>query len=439
MAATLPIRFAARTDVGQKRDHNEDNFLVDPKLALFIVCDGMGGHAAGEVASRYAIHTLRNCVEKNAQVLDRYLEAASQTAHTSHADQQEVLNMLEMGINQASATVNAEANRTPEKRGMGTTLVCALIAGRDAFIAHVGDSRLYLLRDGVLRQLTEDHSVENDLIRRNKLNDRQISRIKNQKAITRAVGVYAYAEPDKMVVELLAGDRLLLCSDGLSGYFEETPQELRDAMDESEEGAVGNLINAANDRGGKDNITVVVVTVGNEENRDEARARRISLKQQVLSKIPLFKVLKERELLRLMRRFETVSCEAGNAVMHQDKEGRELYVVMSGELEVLRDGRKVATLRTGEHVGEMALVRSQPRSATVRAVENSELLVLRRNEFYAIVRDEPELAVKLLWQLSGALADRLAETTRELGIARAGAQAQTPAPPGAEAAIHQES
>ena len=422
MAATLPVRFAARTDVGRKRDHNEDNFLVDPKLSLFVVCDGMGGHAAGEEASRYAIHSLRNCIGENTERLDRYLKLGTKA---THADRQEILHLLEAGINQASAAVNGEANRSPEKRGMGTTLVSALLIGREAFIAHVGDSRLYLFRDGSISQVTEDHSVENDLIRKKKLNPEQVGRIKNRRAITRAVGVYAYAEADTMVLEMLAGDRLLLCSDGLSNYFDKDPDELgQELAGPGEEDCVQRLIDVANARGGKDNITVVLISVGDAESRDEVRAKRLTLKREVLKNVPLFKVLKDRERMRLVQRFDVLTCEAGNAVMQQGEDGKELVIVLSGKLEVLRDGGRVATLEAGQHAGEMSLVRSQPRSATVRALERSELLVMSRKQFYSLVRDEPELAVKLLWQLSGSLADRLAETTRELGAVKAQNQAE---------------
>lgn len=427
MAATLPVRFAARTDVGRKREHNEDNFLVDPKLSLFVVCDGMGGHAAGEEASRYAIHSLRNCIGEQTELLDRYLKLGSEA---THADKQELLGVLEAGINQASSAVNSEANRSPEKRGMGTTLVCALLVGREAFVAHVGDSRLYLFRDGAISQVTEDHSVENDLIRKERLSADQVGRIKNRRAITRAVGVYAYAEADTMVLELLAGDRLLLCSDGLSNYFDNDPEELgQELAAPAEDECVQRLIDVANERGGKDNITVVLISVGDAESRDEVRARQVSRKREVLKSVPLFKVLKDRERMRLVQRFDVLTCEAGNTVMRQGEEGKELVIVLSGTLEVLRDGGRVATLAAGQHAGEMSLVRSQPRSATVRALEQSELLVMTRKEFYSIVRDEPELAVKLLWQLSGSLADRLAETTRELGAVKARGHATAADPP----------
>jgi PPM family protein phosphatase len=122
MAATLPVRFAARTDVGRKRDHNEDNFLVDPKLSLFVVCDGMGGHAAGEEASRYAIHSLRNCIGEQTALLDRYLKLGNKG---THADKQEILGLLETGINQASAASTycgtAASARSPRITASKTT------------------------------------------------------------------------------------------------------------------------------------------------------------------------------------------------------------------------------------------------------------------------------------------------------------------------------
>src|SRR5262249_19031531 len=154
--------------------------------------------------------------------------------------------------------------KDPKKRGMGTTLVALLIVGKEAFIIYVGDSRIYLLRDGLLEQITEDHTVYNELIKRKKMPKEQVEQLAQKNAITRAVGVYEHVEPDTLVVDLLQGDRFLLCSDGLSGYFEGDDLEhlgkflaLPDA-----DTVVRQLIDWANEHGGKDNITSVIVTVG---------------------------------------------------------------------------------------------------------------------------------------------------------------------------------
>ena len=410
------IRFSALTDVGKKRDHNEDNFLVDKKLGLFVVCDGMGGHAAGEVASAMAVRTFHEEVKKGRDLIEDY---AAQKTGTEKVNARDIQHMLEFAINRASGKVHAEAQKDAKKRGMGTTLVSLLVVGNQAFLTYVGDSRIYMVRDGVLQQMTEDHTVYNELIRRKKMSREQVEKLAQKNAITRAVGVYEHAEPDSLMVDLLAGDRFLLCTDGLYQYFEEELETMgRHIMDPDMDAGIRLLVNGANQAGGSDNITGVLITIGDAKERDEDRAKQLQLKRDILARMPLFRPLNERELLRVLQVTDVVPYRAGQLVMREGERGEELFIVLSGALKVVRGETELATLTSGDHVGEMALVRSQPRSATVVSASDSELMVIRRTEFFEILRKEHQLAVKLLWQFLGVLADRLAETNRELGQAR---------------------
>ncbi len=410
------VRFSALTDVGKKRDHNEDNFLVDKKLGLFVVCDGMGGHAAGEVASAIAVRTFHEEIKKGRDLIDDY--AAGKTG-SEKVNARDIQHMLEFAINRASSRVHAEAERDTGKRGMGTTLVALLIIGTQAFLTYVGDSRIYMLRDGVLQQMTEDHTVYNELIKRKKMSREKVEKLAQKNAITRAVGVYEHAEPDSLMVDLLAGDRFLLCTDGLYQYFENDMETMgRHVMDPDMDAGIKLLVDGANQAGGSDNITGVIITVGDAKERDEDRAKRLQLKRDILARMPLFRPLNDRELLRVLQVTDVVPYRAGQLVMREGERGEELFIVLSGNLKVMRGDTELATLSTGDHVGEMALVRSQPRSASVVAATESDLMVIRRTEFFEILRKEHQLAVKLLWQFLGVLAERLAETNRELGQAR---------------------
>lgn len=410
------VQFAALTDVGKKREHNEDNFLVDKKLGLFVVCDGMGGHAAGEVASALAVRTFHEELKKERDLIDDY--AAKKTG-SERVSARDIQNMLEFAINRASSRVHAEAEKDSKKRGMGTTLVSVLVIGNQAFLTYVGDSRIYMIRDGLLQQMTEDHTVYNELIKRKKMPREQVEKLAQKDAITRAVGVYEHAEPDSLVVDLLAGDRFLLCSDGLYQYFEEDLETLgRHIMDPDMDAGIKLLVDGANQAGGSDNITGVIVTVGDARERDEDRAKQLQLKRDILARMPLFRPLNDRELLRVLQVTDVVPYQPGEIVMTEGDRGEELFIVLSGSLTVRRGESELATLSAGDHVGEMALVRSQPRSATVVSAQASELMVIRRTEFFEILRKEHQLAVKLLWQFLGVLAERLAETSRELGQVR---------------------
>jgi PPM family protein phosphatase len=419
---TSDVNFAVLTDVGQQRDHNEDNYLVDKKLGLYVVCDGMGGHAAGEVASALAVRTFHEDFKKNFEFVEDYI--AGKTG-VEKVTRRQVLKLLESAVNRASSRVHAEAQKDSDKRGMGTTLVAILVAGHQAFVVWVGDSRIYLLRDGVLEQLTEDHTVYNELLKRKKLPREEIEKLPQKNAITRAIGVYEHTEPDSLIVDLVAGDRFLLCSDGLSGYFEEDVEDLGRMMSQPDEAAgVKAMIDAANARGGKDNITALLVAYGDSSKRDEKRARRVQLKRDILARMPLFRALNDREILRLLQVVEVVAFKDTEVVIREGDKGEELFIVLTGSVKVRRGDTLLATLGPGDHFGEMALIRSQPRSATVTSDLDSELMVVRRPDFFEILRSEHQLAVKLLWQFLTVLGDRLDETNRELGQAREELQAE---------------
>ena len=327
--------------------------------------------------------------------------------------------MLEFAVNRASSRVHAEAAKDTAKRGMGTTLVAILFAGNQAFIIYVGDSRLYLLRGGVLEQVTEDHTVFNELVKRKKMPREKVEKLAQKNAVTRAVGVYEHAEPDTLVLDALPGDRFLLCSDGLCGYFEDDTEGLSTLLGQPDaDVAVKRLVETANERGGKDNITGVIVTVGDLTARDETRAQKVQLKREILARMPLFRPLSDREILRVLQVTEVTAYKDAERIITEGEKGEELYIVLTGKVKVLRGGAQVATLEQGAHVGQMALIRSQPRSASVVSDGASELMTIRRTDFFEILRKEHQLAVKLLWQFLGVLSDRLADTTRELGAAR---------------------
>ena len=213
----MEIKYWAGTDVGRKRSDNEDNFLIDKRLKLFVVADGMGGHASGEVASAVAVHGIRDVIDRERDILDSY-DDDDPKCHV------EVCTLLEYAVHHTCESIFHKARREPEKRGMGTTLVALLIIGARGFIAYVGDSRIYLLRGGIVYQLTEDHSLRNELIRLGKITADEFERspyanLKN--AMTRAVGVYESVEVDTLDFDIIPGDAFLLCSDGLYEYLSE--------------------------------------------------------------------------------------------------------------------------------------------------------------------------------------------------------------------------
>ena len=247
------LRFFASTDVGQVRDHNEDNFLVDKKLSLFIVADGMGGHAAGEVASAIAVRTVHEEVRREADLITDYLAGAKGAAKVTTRD---LITLIEHAVQRACAKVNEEARLDAAKRGMGTTLSALLVAGHQGFIAHVGDSRVYRLRDGVLAQLTCDHSLAEEM---RAAGGHVGDDFPYRNVITRAIGMREGARVDVVVSSLEAGDVFLLCTDGLTEGLDD--DELAALLTAPPATAAPALVRAAYDAGGRDNITAVVVRV----------------------------------------------------------------------------------------------------------------------------------------------------------------------------------
>lgn len=415
-ATSEAIRFFAATDVGRVRDHNEDNFLVDKKLGLFIVADGMGGHAAGEVASAVAVRTVHEEVKREAQKLADFIAGPKASARVSGAD---IATLLELAVHRACAKIHELAQADSAKRGMGTTLSALLVLGTSAFIAHVGDSRIYLSRDNRVQQMTEDHTVYNELIRKGKLTAEQIQKIGSKKnALMRAVGVYERVDVDTLFIELVAGDSFVLATDGLTQYLEKNDELLTAFEGGDERDIPKRLIHLANSRGGSDNISVIVVRLYGEGSEAEARKRRVALKRDVLAKVPIFARLSERELLRVMQVAETRSFDGGEVLIKEGDKGDEFFIILEGHVGVTRGGSMLTHLGPGQNFGEMALIRSALRSATVVAEAPTEVLAIRRSDFFDILRRESELGIKMLWQFLGVLADRLDQTSGELRSAR---------------------
>jgi serine/threonine protein phosphatase PrpC/CRP-like cAMP-binding protein len=410
-ATATALRYIALTDVGRVRDGNEDSFLVDKGLGLSVVADGMGGHAAGEIASGMAVHVLRETLKAEKAVLESFERGVG------GASRQEVLRLLELAVQKACAAVYAEAQRDPSKRGMGTTLVALLVLGSRGFIAYVGDSRIYLLRGGAVHQLTQDHSLINELLKRGRLTPEQIGKLDMKNAVTRAVGVYESVEADTLDFDVLAGDRFLLCTDGLTEYAQ--PSDLLRIFTEVPEERVAQaLIDHANQGGGKDNITALVVAVPDAASGLDRLASEVNLKLETLHKMPLFRHLTYQELVRVMNIVDVRDLEQEQRVIEEGDEGDEMFIVLTGGVRVHSGDTKITALGPGQHFGEMALVDKVPRSASVTAEQPTKLMVMRRRDFFDIVRKDHDVAVKLLWAFLGVLTERLRRTSQDLGDAR---------------------
>jgi len=248
-------RSAVLTDVGVIREHNEDAAYADPQGDFFIVADGMGGHAAGEVASNMAVEAVKKSLEGSRDDIAAFARAPSDEGRRS------LVSVLENAVRQAHQAVFERGAKESDKQGMGTTLDVVLIAGSEAFVAHVGDSRTYLVRDSRAAQITTDHTVAEVLVIEGKLSieEAQVSPLRT--ILVNAIGVAPDVGVEMAHVRLKRGDRLLLCSDGLHDYFP-LEQEVSEYVSEYEpDEALSRMITLAKGRGGHDNITGIVLEV----------------------------------------------------------------------------------------------------------------------------------------------------------------------------------
>ena len=407
ISAPITVAFGARTDTGRVRDHNEDNFLVDKKLHLYVLCDGMGGHAAGAVASATAVNVVHESVVERQELLDR--------ATPRPGDRREVASLVENSVQRACYRIFERAVQNPRERGMGTTLTMLLLTGGRAYLGHVGDSRAYLLRDGSLYQLTEDHSLLNEMVKHGRVRSADDVSERFRNAVTRAVGVHESVEVDVIDLDVLPGDRFLLCSDGLHGLADDHTIHRLVTSAPDEDAACQSLIACANDRGGHDNVTAVVVSVLEVPGVDAAHVR---LRMETLRSLVLFRYLTFQELLKVQNIAVERHVEPGGSIFHAGTIEHCAYVVLNGRVRIRKDNVVIAVLESGYHFGEMALVDNTPRTADATAVEATELLVIHRPQFYELMRKNPSLAIKLLWSFVKALTIRLRVTNSELSLVK---------------------
>ena len=253
MAGPLRVEVAGETNVGRKRNHNEDSLAIFSEFGLYVVADGMGGHASGEVASKMAIDTLREFFSNTADDPERTWPYKMDRSKGYEE------NRLITAIKWANLRIFEAAQRDPKQRGMGTTIVALFAVVDGVYVAHVGDSRVYRVRDGKLEQLTEDHSLLNDYIKMKRLSPQEIANFPHKNVIVRALGMKDTVKVDTRFEIPQPNDTFLLCSDGLSGPV--TDPEIADILGKYQDmkTCASKLIERANENGGPDNVTCVLV------------------------------------------------------------------------------------------------------------------------------------------------------------------------------------
>jgi len=247
----LKLNIAGQTDKGLIRPNNEDDFFLDSKHGLLAVADGMGGHASGEIASKIAVDVLRDYFQQASE------GKAPLIASCYNDNYSDATNQLCSAIQLANKAIHETAKSDPLLHGMGTTLAAILIRGRKLSIAHVGDSRVYLVRAGAIEQLTDDHTLVYEQVKRELLSKEEAAQSDFRHVLTRALGIAPFVDVDLNEMTLSEDDALILCSDGLSGMISDQDILLTVTSLDDPAATCRRLVDMANSNGGQDNITVI--------------------------------------------------------------------------------------------------------------------------------------------------------------------------------------
>jgi protein phosphatase len=403
-----------KTDVGRTRSQNEDYFLLDHELGLFVVCDGMGGHAGGEVASEMAAKVVASELRQQMATLRRYAQ------HPEGELRARVRALLQQAVRKACRAIfdSSGATEDPEQvdsKSMGTTLSMMLVCGRYAFVVHVGDSRVYLIRNGAMHQLTEDHSLVSEMLRQGLLTKESARSYPFANFVTRAVGTQAEVEPDILHIELMNGDTYLLCSDGLTKQAADP--DLLAAIEANElEQLPDVLVFMANESGGDDNITALVVGVGDEGSTTQTlrHSDLVAKKLEILARIPIFEGLEYKDMARLLEIIEMRSARPQDVLVREGELGEEMYIILGGRVDVYKQEQHINELGPGDYFGELSIIDDIPRSATVITREPVTLLVLERGRLFGHLEKSPKMAAKIYWAFLRRMSIQIRQKDTEL-------------------------
>lgn len=388
------VDFAGASHAGKVRPSNEDVWRVDPGLGLFAVADGMGGHAAGEVAARLACDALGQTLRDGdaLRILDQFVETPTLEARRA------VFDLIGRGAELAHQAVLDSAARDVKRRGMGCTLDAALLLGKRAFLVHVGDGRSYLSRPTTTIQLTHDHTVHGTLVARGVISPSEPAAKGN--ALTNAVGRKGALRVDEVFVELDQGDRLLLCTDGVHGELKDEDVISELARKGNAEDTAMAVVNAALEHGGKDNATALVVEVGERRvNRANSDAGLSARDAAFAAHCALFSGVPDALVSRALGAAVEVEFDADDQVPRFFAGDRVGYIVLEGRVNAPNGW----TLGPASLVYPESLVGAGQGTSLCQASERTRALRMRADDFQEVCATDVKLAAHLYERLAHAL------------------------------------
>lgn len=402
----MQVHSAALSDVGLKRDHNEDACVADDAHGLYVVCDGMGGAAAGEVASAIAVDRIGQFFRP------RVAELLTGDGH-SPAFRQRLARLADAAIQDACQHVYKAAVEGNGRAGMGTTLTLLLLVDRLAVVGHVGDSRCYLKRNNTLYHLTRDHSFVHEMVARGHLTEEEALKHPMANLLTKAVGPQPNVDADTNVFDVYGDDVFFLASDGITKGVDEKIMLAALSSDALPQ-ACQVLIDAANKAGGDDNATAVVARVSASESAtlDDATQDLSLGKVRTLSALPLFKGLSHAELSAVVSLVGTRTLQPGELIHAAGVKSDEFFVLLNGRASLQLGGAEVLSVEPGHVFGDVEFFSGQTAVMQAVAVTPSTVLTFDRLHLSDLFRRDPNLGVKLLWRFAAGLSGRVDEVLR---------------------------
>jgi serine/threonine protein phosphatase PrpC len=389
------VDFAGASHVGRVRTSNEDVWRADPGLGVFLVADGMGGHAAGEVAARLAVDEVGRALRNPAslKVLDTFAETPTLDARRA------VFAVLEAAAEGAHQAVRKMAEQNSRQSGMGCTLDAAMLIGTKAFLSHIGDGRSYLARPTTTIQLTQDHTVHGSLVARGLLRPSEPPAVRN--LLTNAVGKKGGIHVEEVFVDLAEGDRLLLCTDGVHSELDDESVISELALQGATDDTAIALVNAALARGGKDNATALVVAVGPRRADRTANDAGLSARDTAFAMhSALLAGVPDVLVARALRAAVEVELDVGDPVPRYFTGDRVGYVVLEGRI----DSPSGWTLGPSSLVYPESLAGGGKGADLCKAGERTRALRIRADDFREVCASEMRLAAMLYERLAHILA-----------------------------------
>lgn len=373
----------------------EECVYCDDDAGVYAVADGVGPPKARETAARLFCETVRRYREQ--------LRGALAGAPGDRAARERSLKLVTWVFDKAAERIYTLAQRRAGCGGMATTGVLLAVGPAGAVLGHVGDTRAYLLRSDGLSRLTEDHTLVADMRAAGMINEDEDDDFPARSVLSRTVGHTPHATVDTIWLDVSRGDSVPLCTYGLYRSFSDL--QLRDLL----RGGIERAIRSAISRGGDHEPTAILVRVGDVDPQD--RAVDTANKLALVRRLAMFRFLSDQELIRLLKIVYERTVDPGEVLIREGEPGDAVFILFSGRLDVSKAGHHLTSIEPGGHLGELAFMDGQARSATVTAVSRSTVLTFTRDDFRELARTEPVATSKVLWAFSLNLGQRLRDLT----------------------------